>query len=238
LRKVASGNLVEPILNFRDRTNDRPRDGVSKDKSQHQATGGEGDNDRSRRVIGLLASVNTHHHVGFGPIDQLVCQTLELISQGPNLPKLHVPRFGYAPTTDQFDAIRHEPDEAIVIMLDPTEQFDFVLCHERQSIQVVSELVELAKRACQRLVVGRQKRGGNAVKLAYRVVLHLAVCFNFVLQFDQLFSALVDSTQNVKPNAAHRNQEYLNCKKRGQELDLHASRHPRNEADQRARHSH
>ena len=41
-------------------------------------------------------------------------------------------------------------DKSIVVLPELAEQFDFILCHELQPIDVIAELVELAKRARQR----------------------------------------------------------------------------------------
>src|SRR5262249_1526714 len=129
-------------------------------------------------------------------------------------------------------------DETIVVLPKLIEQLDFVLRHELQPIHVVAELVELAKRARQRRVVGRDERGNDAVELARHVMLHLTIGLDLALQLDQLLGAFIDPAQNVETCRPHDDQEHRNREKRGQQLGLNAGRHARHQADERVQDSH
>ena len=143
-----------------------------------------------RVFVGLLARFDTRDHVRLGLVDQLVGQTLETVGQGRSLCRLHLPRLRGTAGANQFHDLRDDLDEPVVVLPELAEQLDFVLGHELQPIHVVAELVELAKRARQRRLVGSEQGGGNAVELARRVMLHLAIRFDLALQLDELLGAL------------------------------------------------
>ena len=69
-------------------------------------------------------------------------------------------------------------------------------------------------------------------------MLHLAIRFDLALQLDELLGARIDPAQNVEPDGPHHDQKRHDCEECRQQLDLHASRHPRDQADERVHHSH
>ena len=150
---------------------------------------------------------------------------------------MQLPRLRRTAGANQFHDLRDDLDKSIVVLPELAKQFDFVLGHELQPIHVIAELVELAKRARQRRLVGRKQGGGNAVELGRRVMLHLPIRFDLALQLDELLGALIDPAQKLEPDGPHHDQQHRNCEKCRQQLDLYASRYPRNQADERIHHS-
>ena len=148
--KVAGRNLAEPGFDLRDRTDQRPGDGVTEDECQHDAAERKAHNGPLRRGVGLIARLDARYHVGLGLVDQLVRQTLETIGQRRSLCHLQLSCFRGTAGADQFHDLRHDIREPIVVLPKPVEQLDFVLGHELQSIHVVAELIELTQRARQR----------------------------------------------------------------------------------------
>jgi hypothetical protein len=43
--------------------------------------------------------------------------------------------------------LRDDLNKSIVVLSEPAKQFDFILCHELQPIDVITQLVELAERS-------------------------------------------------------------------------------------------
>src|SRR5262249_26321893 len=76
-----------------------------------------------------------------------------------------------------------------------------------------------------------EQRRGDAVELARRVMLDLAVGGYLALASDQLFGALVDGAQGVKSDRAERDQQRYDREKREQQLRLAAARQARDWAD-------
>ena len=141
----------------------------------------------------LPASFDTSHHVRLGFVDQLVRQTLETIGQRRSLHRLHFPRLRRATGANYFDAMRNDLNKSIVVLPEMAKQFDFILCHELEPINVIAELVQLAKGSRQRPLIRGEKGGGNAVELAYRVTLDLPIGFDLALQSDEVFGTLMTS---------------------------------------------
>ena len=181
-----------------------------------------------RVFVSLPASLDTSYHVRLGFVDQLVGQTLETIGQGRSLYRLYLPRFRRTTGTNHFDAMRDDLDKSIVVLPELAKQFDFILCHELQPIDVIAELVKLAKRARQRRLVRRKQSGGNAVELAYCVMLDLPIGFDLALQPDKFLSALIDAAENLESDGPHHDEQHRNCEKCRKQFDLYASRDPRN----------
>lgn len=117
----------------------------------------------------------------------------------------------------------HNAREPVVFLMKPIEQLEFILGDELQSIDVVAELVELAKRACERHFVGGQQNRCNAVELARRIMLHLPIGFDFSLQPDDFVGLTVDPAEHVQAHCSHHNQEDLDRKECRQKLNLNAS---------------
>src|SRR5262245_11331504 len=69
-------------------------------------------------------------------------------------------------------------------------------------------------------------------------MLHLPISFDFALQSDEFFGALVDSPENLKSHGAHHNEQHRDCEKCRKQFDLYASWCPRNEAYQPPHHLH
>ena len=190
LREVAGRNLVEPSFDLLDRPDQRPGDGIAEGEGERDAAEREGNDDVLRAFVRLLARFDTRDHVRLGLVDQLVGQTLEAVGQGCGLCRLHLSRLRGAAGANHLHDLRDDFDEPIVVLPELAEQLDFVLGHELQPIHVVAELVELAKRARQRRIVGSEQGGGHAVELARRVMLHLPIRFDLALQLDELLGAL------------------------------------------------
>jgi hypothetical protein len=134
--------------------------------------------------------------------------------------------------------MRDDLDKSIVVLSELAKQFDFIFCHELQPIDVIAELVKLAKGARQRLVVRRKQGRGNAVELAYRVMLDLPIGFDLSLQPDEIFGALIDAAQNSESDGTHHDQQHGNGEKCRKQFDLYASRYPRNQIDYPSNHRH
>src|SRR5262249_6884384 len=100
-------------------------------------------------------------------------------------------------------------------------------------LEVVAELVELTQRAVQGALVRHQQRRRNAVELARRVVLDLAIGGDLAFTSDQLFGALVDGAQLVEPNGAERDQQRDDRQERDQQLCLDAHRQSRDRAHEK-----
>jgi hypothetical protein len=176
----------------------------------------------------LLACFDTRHHVRLGLVDQLVGQTLETVGQGCSLCRLQLSCLRRAAGANQLHDLRDDFDEPLIVLPEPAKKLDFVLGHELQPIHVEPELIELAKRAQQRRIVGSKQGGGHAVELDRRVMLHLPVRFDLALQRDELLGALIDPAQKLESDSPHHDQEYRNCEKCRQQLGLDAGRHARN----------
>jgi hypothetical protein len=142
--------------------------------------------------IFLGACFDPFDHVALSLIDQLIGQTFEAIGQRSSLGGLQVSRLRGTTGADQLHSARDDCDELVIVLTEPAQQLNFVLGHELQTIDVVSELVELAQCARQRPLVRRQKRGGDAVKLSRRVMLDQPIGFDLALQLDQFLGALMD----------------------------------------------
>src|SRR5262249_60529248 len=104
-----------------------------------------------------------------------------------------------------------------------------------RGLTVLADLFKLARRGCQRPLMGRDQRGSAAVQLSRVIMLALPVSFNLALKLDQFLGALMDAAQNLKPDCPHHDQKHRNGKKSGQQLELYARRYPRNQVDKRAR---
>jgi hypothetical protein len=111
----------------------------------------EADHDPLRVFVSLPASFDTCYHVRFGFVDQLAGQTLETISQGGS--RLYLPRLRRTTGANCFNAMPDDLHKSIVVLSELAKQFDFILCHELQPIDVIAQLVELTKRSRQRRLV-------------------------------------------------------------------------------------
>jgi hypothetical protein len=131
-------------------------------------------------------------------------------AQRRSLYRLHLPRLRRATGANHFDAMRNDLNKLIVVLPETAKQFDFILCHKLESINVVAELVQLAKRSRQRPFVRREQGGGNAVKLAYRVTLDLPIGFDLALQSNEVFGTLTDSRENLKTDGTHQDEQHRN----------------------------
>ena len=188
--------------------------------------------------VGLLARFDTRYHVGFRSVDQLVGQALQTVGERCGLSGLDNSRLRRATGADQFHDPRYDFDEAVVVLPEFAEQLDFVLCNKLQSIHVVAELIELAKRARQRLLVRRDERGGNTVELGGGVVLNLTIGLDLALQLDEFLGALIDPAQDLEPHGSQHDQQEGDGEECRKQLELHAGRNPCNQADERAEHPH
>ena len=138
LRKIAGRDLIEPRPDLGDRSDQRPRNGITEHQGQHDAAGREAHHDPLRRDVGLIAQFDSRYHVGFGLVDQLVGETLEAVGQRHRLCQLQLARLGGAAGADQFHDLRHEVREPLMVLPKPVKQFDLVLGHELQSIECYS----------------------------------------------------------------------------------------------------
>ena len=148
--------------------------------------------------------------------------------------ELDLPRLGHAPAADQSDDMRHHIDESAVLLPNLAEQLRFILGDEFQSIEVISELVELAKRGIQH--PGRPGKAAarrDAIELVGRIVLHLAIGRDLALQLDQLIGLVVDAAQDAEPDGPQHDQETHDRQKCDQELGLHARRNARDQPTSR-----
>ena len=135
------------------------------------------------------------------------------------------------PAADELDDPRHDGDEPVVFLAHLAEQSDLVLGDELQPLEIVAELVQLAQRAVQGALVRHQQRRGDAVELARRVVLDLAVGRDLALALDQFFGALVDRAQLVEADSSEGDQQCDDCEKRRQQLCLDAPWQARDRSD-------
>ena len=236
--ELAGSNLIELSFDLLDRTDQRPGDSIAEGESEHNAADREGDHDPLRVFVSLPASFDTSYHIRLGFVDQLVGQTLKTIGQGRSLYRLYLPRLRRTTGTNHFHAMRDDLDKSIVILPELAKQFDFILCHKLQPIDVIAELVKLAKRARQRRVVRRKQGGGNAVKLAYRVMLDLPIGFDLALQPDKFLSAFIDAAENLESDGPQHDEQHRNCEKCRKQFDLYASRYPRNHVHRPSCHRH
>src|ERR1700738_5320682 len=149
--ELAGSNLIELSFDLLDRTDQRPGDSIAEGESEHYAADREGDHDPLRVFVSLPASFDTSYHVRLSFVDQLVGQTLETIGQGRSLHRLHLSRLRGAAGANHIHAMRDNLDKSIVVVAELAKQFDFIFCNELQSIDVIAELVKLAKGARQRL---------------------------------------------------------------------------------------
>jgi hypothetical protein len=210
-------------VDLADRPNHGQGDRAAEDQGEDDRAEREADDDRPRGAISLAARLNARHDVGLGLVDQLIGQTLEPVRQRARLLELRLPRFVDVPGADLLDDPRHDGNEPFVFVPDLAEQLDFVLGDELQPFEVIAKLVELTQRTVQGTLVGDQQRGGDAVELARRVVLHLAVSRDLALALDQLLGALVDRAQLVEPGSSERDQQCDDREKRRQQLGLRAT---------------
>ncbi len=93
--------------------------------------------------------------------------------------------FGGTAGADQFYQPRHHRDEPFVILAHPGEQLDLVASDELQPLQIVAELVQLAQRAAERTLIGREQRCGDMVELRCGVELDLSIGGDLPLQLNQ-----------------------------------------------------
>ena len=71
------------------------------------------------------------------------------------------------------------------------EQRHLVLCDERDAVKVVTKLVDLPQHNGQCRFVRKGERGGYAIKLSKRIMLHLPICLDLLLQANDLIRPLV-----------------------------------------------
>ena len=204
LGKVAGRDPIEPSFDLLDRPDHRPGDDISQGEGKRDAAKRESDHDILRPFVRLLARFNARDHVRLGLVDQLVGQTLEAVRQGRGLCRLQLSRLRGAAGAEQSHDLRDYFHELIVVLPESAEQLDFILRNKLQPIHVVAELVQLAKRARQRHIVGSQQGGGHVVELARGVILYLPIRFDLALQLDELLGARIDPAQNVEPDGPHR----------------------------------
>src|SRR5262249_59932915 len=107
---------------------------------------------------------------------------------------------------DQLDDVSHHANEPIIVVADPPQELDLVLCHELESIEVVPELVELTQRDFEGPVIRYEQRRRHRVELGRRIVLNLSIRGNLALQLDQVLGTTVASNQHLKRDASDRHQ--------------------------------
>jgi len=72
---------------------------------------------------------------------------------------LDLPRLAVSSIAGQVQHARGDCDEAGIVLANVAEQRNLVLCDKRHAVEVVAELVDLAKRAGQRRIVRRREGG-------------------------------------------------------------------------------
>src|SRR5215469_6248433 len=125
--------------------------------------------------------------------------------------RLHLPCLCRATSANHLDAMRNDLNESIVVPPETGKQFDFILCHKLKPIDVIAELVQLAKRSRQRRLVRGEQGGGNAVELTYRITLDLPIGFDLALQCDEVFGTPTDSPENLETDRTHHDEQHRNC---------------------------
>ena len=208
LGEIALGDPAQPSLDLAERADQRPGNRAPEQQRQTDAADREQDHPQLGGAVGLVAGVDPGHHVGFGLVDQLISQPLQAVRQRLRLLVLGLARLIEAAMPDQLDHLLHDRDKAVIFMLDPAEQLDLVLGDILQPLQVVAELVELAHRAVERAVVGNQQRRGDAVELAHRVLLDLAIGADLAFQPNEIRGPLVDPGQHLQSDRADRDQQH------------------------------
>ena len=158
LRKVTGCNTIEPLVDLLHRRDDRPGYGVAQRQRQDEAGECERDDIDARRLVCGSACVDPVHHVRLGPVDELVRQSFKPVGERRQLGGLDLPRLAGSSIAGQLQHARGDGDEAGILLAKAAEQRNLVLCDKRHAVEVVAELVDLAKRAGQRRIVGRRKR--------------------------------------------------------------------------------
>ena len=158
LRKVSGRYAIEALVDFLQRRDNGPGYRVAERQRQKKPPEGERDDIDSRCFICGSARIDPAHHVRLGPIDELVRQSLEPISERGQLRSLDLSRLAGSSVAGQLEHARGDADEAGMILAKAAEQCNLVLRHKRHAVEVVAELVDLAKGAGQRRIVRRRKR--------------------------------------------------------------------------------
>ena len=116
---------------------------------QRQKEPGEGERDDidARCFVCGSACIDPIHHVRLGPIDELVRQSLEPVGEGRQLGSLDLSRLAASSVAGQLQHARGDGDEAGIILAKAAEQRNLVLRDKRHAVEVVAELVDLAKGA-------------------------------------------------------------------------------------------
>ena len=156
--------------------------------------------------------------VRLGAIDELVCQSLKPVGEGRELGGLDLPCLAGLPGAVQLQHPRRDGDEAGVFLTKAAKQRNLVLRDKRHAVEVVAELVDLAKRPGQSRIVWRRKRGGHAIELAQCIVLHLAVGVDLVLQPRQIASALLHFSQGEESGRAQGDEKQFDQQEGGEQL--------------------
>ena len=149
LRKVSGCNTIEALVDLLHRHDDRPGYGVAQRQRQDEAREGERDDIDARRFVCGSACVDPVHHVRLGPIDELVRQSFEPVGERRQLGGLDLPRLADSSIAGQLQHAGGDGDETGIFLAKAAEQRNLVLRDKRHAVEVVAELVDLAKRAGQ-----------------------------------------------------------------------------------------
>ena len=177
-----------------------------------------------------MARVHARHHVGFRLVDELVREPLQPVGQWSRLRELQLPPFRSAAAPNQLHHTGDDPDELVIVCPHAGEQLDLVARDELQAIQVVPELVELAKDGVEAPAFGDEQRGGHAVELGRGVVLELPVGGDLALDLHEVFRPAIHLAEDPETNGAQRDEQADDDEERDQELGVHRGRDSRHEA--------
>src|SRR5205085_6752618 len=118
----------------------RSRDGIAKRQRERDAADRKADQQAAGSHVHFAALVGARDHIGLGLVDQLVRQPLEAFGQRSRAPDLRLAALAYLAGADQFDHLRNDDDERVVVLAYTAENPGFVVRDKLQPIEVVSEL--------------------------------------------------------------------------------------------------
>jgi len=116
LRKVTGRYAIETLVDFLHRRDNGPGYGVAEHQRQQKPAEGEPDDIDSGCFICGSARIDPAHHVRLGPIDELVRQSLEPISEGGQLRSLDLSRLAGSSVAGQLEHARGDAAEAGMIL--------------------------------------------------------------------------------------------------------------------------
>src|SRR5207253_6383317 len=164
------------------------------------------------------------------PVEKLVGEPRASVRDRTRLAQLQLLALRNLPGPDEAHHLACDPDQLVVAALHLTNQLRLILSDEAESVEVISELHQLTDGGIQRPLLGDEQRVSNAIQLASRIVLELAIGRHFALQRKHFHLAMIGLAQRPQANRPDCDEEHRDGKERRQQLGMNASRYARDQA--------